>query len=49
MKAIKIIYGNITKRINSGAKNYEDLINITEKIFQFKERESFDLIFTKDS
>ena len=49
MKAIKIIYGNITKRINSGAKNYEDLINITEKIFQFKEGESFDLIFTKDS
>ena len=49
MKAIKIIYGNITKRINSGAKNYEDLINITQKIFQFKEGESFDLFFTKDT
>ena len=45
MKAIKIIYGNITKRINSGAKNYEDLINITQKIFQFNEGDSFDLIF----
>ena len=49
MKAIKIIYGNITKRINSGAKNYEDLINITQKIFQFNEGDSFDLIFTKDT
>ena len=36
MKAIKIIYGNITKRINSGAKNYEDLINITQKFFNLK-------------
>ena len=49
MKPIKITNGNVTKRINTGAKNFEDLMNISKKIFQLRERDLFKLIYIDNS
>jgi hypothetical protein len=49
MKPIKITNGNVTKRINTGAKNFEDLMNISKKIFQLREKDLFKLIYTENS